>query len=150
MKGDDQAAMADGFRLRRSPGNLLRRNHQRSYEIFSDHVGADVTRQQIAVLIALRQAPGASQRALVDATGIDKSTLKEMTGRMIDAGWLTKERDANDARAWTFSLTPAGDAFLLERIERVTAAQEAILAPLPAELRPVFLRCLRLLLGLDN
>jgi len=64
------------FDLLEVPGHLLRRNHQRSYEIFTRVVGDDVTRQQMALLIALAKRESASQRDLVDATGIDKSTLK--------------------------------------------------------------------------
>jgi DNA-binding MarR family transcriptional regulator len=145
-----EAEALTAFNLMDAPGHLLRRNHQRSYELFKDMVGADVTRQQIALLIALAQAPGASQKDLVAQTGFDKSTLKEMLGRMVDKGWVERERDPEDFRAWTMHVTPAGRALRAERIDRVRAVQVEILAPLPEELRPIFLRCLRILLGIDS
>lgn len=133
-----------------APGHLLRRNHQRSYEIFSRLVGDDVTRQQIALLIALSRRSGSSQNDLVAATGIDKSTLKEMLGRMVARGWVERNRDARDSRAWTIDITPAGSALLAERIEKTIETQREILAPLPEDLRPVFLRCLRILIGIEQ
>ncbi|KRB81355.1 hypothetical protein ASE00_15325 [Sphingomonas sp. Root710] len=137
------------FDLLAAPGHLLRRNHQRSFDIFTRHVGDDVTRQQIALLLALSQCPGASQRELVEATGIDKSTLKEMLSRMIARGWVLRERDKRDSRAWTMDITQAGAELLVERIEKLKAAQREILEPLSKEDRVVFMRCLRQLIGLD-
>ena len=117
---DDQDAQAklDSFDLISAPGYLLRRNHQRSFDIFTRLVGDDVTRQQIALLVALNRRPGASQRDLVEATGIDKSTLKEMLNRMVARGWIDRERDRKDSRAWTMLITASGRALLLDRIDR--------------------------------
>ena len=138
------------FDLLNAPGYLLRRNHQRSLEIFVRHVGADVTRQQVALLITLAKNPGASQRKLVETMGIDKSTLKEMLERMVARGWVKRSRDPGDKRAWMMVITPGGEALLAERIQSVAAAQQEILSALPEEDRAVFLRCLRLLIGRDG
>ncbi|MEG8220508.1 MarR family winged helix-turn-helix transcriptional regulator [Sphingomonas sp. HH69] len=138
------------FDLPGAPGHLLRRNHQRSYEIFNRHVGDDVTRQQIALLIALAKLPGASQRDLVDATGIDKSTLKEMLGRMVARKWVERRRDPKDSRAWTLKLAEEGMSLLKERMAQVVTAQAEILAPLAPEDQRKFLRYLRILIGFDG
>lgn len=136
------------FDLLSAPGHLLRRNHQRSVDIFSRTVGDDVTRQQIGTLLALFRRPGASQRDLVDATGIDKSTLKEMLGRMIKRGWVRQERDPHDSRAWTMHLTEAGLELLLDRIAKVEAAQAEILQPLSKRDQQLLMTCLRKLIGI--
>ncbi len=138
------------FDLLTAPGHLLRRNHQRSFDIFTKYVGDDVTRQQIALLLALQKRPGASQRDLVEATGIDKSTLKEMLGRIVARGWVERERDPKDNRAWTMRITDAGFHLLVERIERLEAAQREILEPLSTDEKPIFVRCLRKLVGLEE
>lgn len=148
MKKQDALRKLKQFDLLSAPGYLLRRNHQRSVDIFTRTVGDDVTRQQIGTLLALHRKPGASQRDLVDATGIDKSTLKEMLGRMVKRGWVRRERDVEDSRAWTMQLTPGGLGLLIERIERVEAAQCEILGPLPARDQAILLRYLRKLAGL--
>lgn len=138
------------FALLDAPGHLLRRNHQRSYEIFARTVGDDITRQQVALLIALAQHPGASQNDLVAATGFDRSTMKEMLGRMVARGWVERRRDAADQRAWTIRITPAGQALLDDRFDAIATVQNEILSPLPEDLRPLFLRCLRILIGLEE
>lgn len=149
MADEESSKHLAQFALIDAPGHLLRRNHQRSLEIFTRHVGSDVTRQQIGTLLALDKHPGASQRDLVEETGIDKSTLKEMLNRMVARGWVARARDKNDSRAWTMSLTDAGRALLLERIDKVADAQREILEPLSMEDRQAFIRCMRQLLGLD-
>lgn len=150
MKNTDLQSRLAGFSLLDAPGHLLRRNHQRSYEIFTRHVGDDVTRQQIALLIALAKNPGASQRTLVEATAIDKSTLKEMLGRMVAREWVMRERDPEDNRAWTMRITPDGEALLAGRIDAVSAAQREILSPLSEADQATFLRCLRILIGHES
>ncbi|HEX7784468.1 MAG TPA: MarR family transcriptional regulator [Sphingobium sp.] len=147
---DQLRSLVTEFDLLNAPGHLLRRNHQRSYEIFARHVGDDVTRQQIALLIALTKRPGASQREIVEATGIDKSTLKEMLGRMVSRGWVQRERDPIDKRAWTMALTAGGRLLLAERLHAVEAAQREIVAPLTEEHRATFLRILRILIAKDG
>ena len=141
--------LLDGLRLADTPGHLLRRNHQRSYEIFSRLVGDDVTRQQMALLISLHQTPGASQRTLVELTGFDRATIAEMVGRMIERGWVERQRDPHDGRAWTMNITDAGRQFVLARILQIVQVQNEILAPLPESDREHFLRCLRILLGIQ-
>ncbi|HMI20610.1 MAG TPA: MarR family winged helix-turn-helix transcriptional regulator [Sphingomonas sp.] len=138
------------FDLLSAPGHLLRRNHQRSYELFTKRVGPTVTRQQFALLLSLAQRPGASQRDLVDATGMDKSTLKEMLERMVARGWVLRERDPSDSRAWTMLMTAQGRELLNELIPLVAGVQRDILAPLAEEDRPVFMRLLRTLLGFEE
>jgi len=145
---EERERLLAGLRLLDTPGHLLRRNHQRSYEIFSALVGDEITRQQMALLIVLYQNPGAAQSRLVALTGFDKATIAEMIGRMMSRGWVLRSRDVHDGRAWTMHITPAGKELLLDHIPLVAAAQDEIVAPLPEDMRPVFLRCLRLLLGL--
>ncbi len=137
------------FDLLHAPGHLLRRNHQRSYELFTRRVGDGMTRQQAALLIALSQLPGATQNDLVAETGMDKSTLKELIGRMVSRGLVERLRHPADSRAWALHLTPAGLRLLTEVLPKVEAAQQDILAPLPEAQRPEFVRMLRVLAGLE-
>ena len=150
MLDETTAERLKQFELIDAPGHLLRRNHQRSLEIFTRHVGDDVTRQQIALLIALAQRDTSSQRDLVEATGIDKSTLKEMLDRMVGRGWVLRERHPIDSRAWAMRITASGTTLLLDRIDRIEAAQREIIAPLSVADRRLFMRCLRTLIGLES
>ncbi len=149
MTADKLEKALQHFNLLDAPGHLLRRNHQRSYEIFARCVGGDITRQQVAVLVALAKQPGASQRHLVEATGIDKSTAKEMIDRMVARKWIERMRDPEDSRAWAMRLTPTGRKALAERLPDVIAAQEEILAPLAPGDQRKFLKYLRILIDSD-
>ncbi len=147
MAKDKLPAELARFELLAAPGHLLRRNHQRSFDIFSRHVGNDLTRQQFALMLALGQRPGASQRDLVEATGIDKSTLKEMLGRLVTRGWVKRDRDPRDSRAWTMELTGEGTSLLLDNVAKVQSAQREIMAPLSDDEQATLLALLRKLLG---
>ena len=138
------------FQLLFAPGHLLRRAHQRSYELFSGTVGGSLTRQQAALLIALAQRPGASQNELVAETGMDKSTLKEMLGRMISRGLVRRERAPEDRRAWRLHVSTEGAQLLSKIMPLIEAAQAEILAPLPEAYRALFIRLLRVLVGLES
>ena len=70
-----------------TPSHLLRRCNQFFGDLFARESGdKDLTRQQYLVLTALELHDDASQTMLVDATGIDRSTLAEMVRRMLDRG----------------------------------------------------------------
>lgn len=141
----------ESFTLRDAPGHLLRRCHQRSEELFTAALGTDgPTRQQIAVLVTVVQHPEASQAELVSLTGIDKNTLTQMIKRLIERGLLERRRTERDARTNAISATPEAVALLKAVMPKVRRVQEQILEPLPAELRPVFQLCLRLIIGLDG
>ncbi len=72
-----------------------------------------------------------------------------MIGRLVARGWVDRVRDATDSRAWTTAVTAEGSALLVDTLPRVAAAQRDILEPLSEADRPIFMRCLRVLLGFD-
>ncbi len=142
--------------LDQAPGHLLRRCHRRSREIYEELIGhRGVSRQQFAVLIALAtrsgkaRGAGASLTRIAAATGFDRNTLAEMITRLKRGGYLARRRSAADGRAYEIALTRKGARFVAEMMPRAHEVQRRIMAPLPPALRPVFLHCLRLLLGLD-
>lgn len=137
--------------LDQAPGHLLRRCHQRSREIYEELIGhRGLSRQQFAVLIAMSRTANASLTGISDATGFDRNTLAEMIGRLLKKGYVTRRRSAEDGRAFEIALTPAGARFVVEMMPRAHEVQRRILEPLPAELRPLFVRCLRILIGLER
>jgi DNA-binding MarR family transcriptional regulator len=148
--GPRLAKAIQSFELREAPGHLLRRCHQRSEELFTAAVGTDgPTRQQIALLVTACQHPEASQAQLVSLTGIDKNTLTQMISRLTERGLLERRRHTEDGRANVISATAAAVRLLEDVMPKVRRVQEQILEPLPDELRGTFLRCLRLVSGLE-
>src|SRR5687768_16063107 len=135
------------FELRRSPGYLIRRCHQRSRQIFDELIGFEtgLSRQQVAVLIGIDQNPNVTQARLSEATGFDRNTLAELMGRLISKKLVERRRAQSDARAYEVTLSSAGAARIRSIYPKVRQVQARILSPLPARMRPQFLDCLTIL-----
>ena len=83
MKG--QRRPGNGFDLSEAPSHLIRRCQQFYGDLYAREAGGkELTKQQFILLCALEQNDGASQTALVEITGIDRSTLAEMFCRSDD------------------------------------------------------------------
>ena len=98
MKGQRRAG--NGFDLSEAPSHLIRRCQQFYGDLYAREAGGkELTKQQFTLLCALEQNDGTSQTALVEITGIDRSTLAEMVRRMLEKGLLSRERTEEDQRA---------------------------------------------------
>jgi DNA-binding MarR family transcriptional regulator len=129
-------------------GHLIRRCQQRAVDLFTDEVGDDGPNpRQFAVLISVFQNPGMSQTALVEASGIDRSTLTEVLRRMIDRGMLSRSRTPEDQRANALFLTDEGRAILIGAFAAAERTQTRILEPIPEADRPAAMKMLAALAG---
>jgi DNA-binding MarR family transcriptional regulator len=82
---------------------------------------------------------------LVEATGVDRSTLAEMVRRMLARGLLSRSRTEKDARANTLSITPAGRRALRSARLAAERAERRLLEQLPPTERTRFVRSLALI-----
>lgn len=138
-------------RLDLMPGHLLRRCQQRAVELFAAEMGEQgPTPRQFALLLCIRQNPGASQIELVRRSGIDRSTLAEMLRRLIERGLVARRRTKDDQRANALRLTAEGEALLTKAIPEVMAVQERILAPIPRAQRARMIALLSLIADLPD
>lgn len=136
-------------RLTAMPGHLLRRCQQRAVEIFAEELGAGaITPRQFALLLAIAKQPGLSQTALVEATGIDRSTVGDMLDRLLRRGLIRRRRSGRDQRANTLSIAPSGLALLREALPAVERTQARILAPLSVAQREQLMAALAVMAGL--
>jgi len=136
------------FSLNASPSHLLHRAQQvASIKSASALKAAGVTLRQFSVLAAVAEAEGASQSRLVDATGIDRSTLADMVQRMEEAGLIIREQSERDARAKAVKLTDKGRAALDIAAPAVRDADIALLSTLPKSRRGTFVEILARLTG---
>ena len=92
---------------------------------------SELTKQQFTLLCALEQNDGASQTALVEITGIDRSTLAEMVRRMLEKGLLSRERTEEDQRANAVAISPSGRKALRGARNAADRAERALLEALP-------------------
>jgi DNA-binding MarR family transcriptional regulator len=95
--------------LETSPLHLFHRAVQVVTEIYQTEMATyDLTARQYAVLFALAHSEGLSQSKLVDATGIDRSTMADIVRRMLKKGIIQRKRDKEDARAYEAKITDEG------------------------------------------
>lgn len=138
--------MAKGFNLDNSPAHLLRRATQYANDVYANEVGEDaLTARQFAVLLTVEDNEGLSQTDLVNMTGIDRSTLADMIGRMLKKELLRRKRTDDDARANSVSITSSGKRALVTVLSRVKKAEDKVLAPLPSGKRSEFIKMLTLI-----
>jgi len=132
-----------GFGLADAPSYLIKRCLQYYGDLYMKETGAsDLTRQQFMVRTALDGNDGVSQTALVETTGIDRSTLAEMVRRLLERGLLSRKRTEEDARANAISITAEGKKALRAARKAATRAEKALLAPVPAADQVKFLKSL--------
>ena len=131
--------------------HLLRRAHFEAEACFAGIYGHEATSRQLALLVAVAQSPGASQRDIASRIGLDANTCSDLVRRACDRGWLERRRDQADARAWQLALTPAGvtlvEGTALPRAERYT---EQVAARLSAAERRRLAALLRKMLELQG
>lgn len=118
------------YRLGGSTSHLLHRAEQLAADRFAQ-LGGEITLRQFAVLAAVADAPGLSQAELVRSTGIDRSTLTEMLGRLEKRELIARSTSEADARARSVTLTEQGLATFQGSIQHARAADAAILDMLP-------------------
>src|SRR5689334_1310385 len=132
-----------GFELSESPSHLIRRCAQYFGDLYAHEAGAsELTKQQFTLLAALEHTEGVSQTALVEITGIDRSTLAEMARRMVEKGLLSRERTEQDQRANAVAISPGGRKALRSARLAAERAERALLEALPASERPKFVKAL--------
>ena len=131
------------FALSESPSHLLKRCTQYFGDLYAHEAGSnDLTKQQFTVLAALEHNDGVSQTALVEITGIDRSTLAEMVRRMLEKGLLSRERTEEDQRANAVAISPSGRKALRAARLASERAEKALLEALPPVERPKFVKLL--------
>ncbi len=138
-------------RLDDQPGYLIRRLQQIAVAIFLEEAEAHgITPVQYAALQAAQRQPGLDQRSLASSIGFDTSTLGGVIDRLERRGLVERRVSPTDRRVRLLHVTPAGDALLDEVVPLMLAAQQRILAPLPAADRPRFLAMLKTLVEANN
>ena len=128
--------------LRQEPGHLLRRAQQRAVEIYQEEVGEDGLRPpQFALLLTVYQNAGLNQTELVQQTGIDRSTLADMIGRLEKRG-LLRRKTGTDQRSRHLWVTETGAEAVRANVAAGQRAKERILAPIKTSERKRFLELL--------
>lgn len=130
-------------RIEKLPTWLLSRAHARAQAIrLEAFAAAGSSGYRARLLASLADEGPASQAELGRRTGIDPSDVVAAVNELESGRFVTRQRDANDARRNVISLTAAGKKELA-RLDAVAAdVQERFLAPLSENERRQFARLL--------
>lgn len=135
-----------GNPLERSAAHLLHRAGQRAADIFAAESRAGgLTPRQFAVLTVVSQKEGQTQAELVERTGIDRSTLADIVGRLLSRGMIQRRRAKDDGRAYAVKISAQGAKALREAQPAAAAADAHLLSCLPPAKRQDFLESLNLI-----
>lgn len=138
--------------LGQSPLHLFHRAVQVVTEIYQAEMASyDLTARQYAVLFALAHTEeGLSQSKLVDATGIDRSTMADIVRRMLKKGIIQRKRDKDDARAYEVKITEEGERLFKAVTPIVQRIEEKLLSSLKGRKVDEFLDNLGMIVGVDS
>jgi DNA-binding MarR family transcriptional regulator len=144
------ALLAD-FDLLSIVSHLMRRAHFRAEDVFAEAAGhLGLTPRQKALLITVYLHPGSSQTEVADRIAIDANTVAQMISRMIRAGLLSRKHAVDDARVYRLFVSQAGIDVLVRLMPFDRKVEERLVASLPAKYRPLFVKCLKIMAGLDS
>lgn len=131
--------------------HLLRRAHFSAEAHFAALYGDEATSRQLALLVAVAQAPGASQAELALEIGLDANTCSDLVRRTCRRGWLVRRRSAADARAFRLELSASGLTLVQQRALPLAGPYtERVAAALTEPERQRLATLLRKLLGLHR
>lgn len=129
----------------------ISRLHARAHRLLADRLAAEGYRGlHYRLLAALAESGEASQIALGQRTGLDRSDVTVAIDQLAGLGLVVRSPDPADRRRNIITLTPEGVAQLAALDRIVSGVQDELLAPLPAHDRAQFDRLLDALLETGN
>jgi MarR family transcriptional regulator, lower aerobic nicotinate degradation pathway regulator len=133
------------------PGFLIRRLHQIHVALFVEECAPEgVTPVQYSILTALEQTGPSEQTALSRAVGLDRATIADVIGRLVERRFIQRRVSKTDKRKKVAELTEIGRALLARLETGVARAHERTLEALPSEDRKRFMSYLTLLVETNN
>ena len=123
---------------------LLAKAYQKAHGQFKSMLRPyDLTNLQHLVLEGLWYQQGMTAADLGKLLILDKATLSGILDRMIESGWVRKERDPGDGRVFRIFTTDKADKVKSELIELRVKANDELLAGFTPEEQVLFKRLLR-------
>ncbi|MBS0243398.1 MAG: winged helix-turn-helix transcriptional regulator, partial [Proteobacteria bacterium] len=130
--------------------HLAHRLQQICTECFSKVYKGSLTARQMVLLQALAATPGVSQTILVEATGIDRSTVAEIVKRLLRDNLVKRRRSRMDSRAYVLHVTDEGQKELEAAVPAAALVDAKMLEGLPAQERESFIRTLAWLTSIER
>src|SRR4030081_3781898 len=83
-----------------------------------------LTRAQWTLIAAVARNPGATQRLIAEALEVREITAGRLIDRLCDEGYLRRDENPSDRRAYCVYLTPAAQP-LLDKLDELAKLHEA-------------------------
>lgn len=123
---------------------ILAKAYQKSHRHFKGLLKPySLTNLQHLVLEGLWHRQGVTAAELGKLLVLDKATLSGVLDRMLDSGWIRKNRNPEDGRVFRLYTTEKAEALKDELIALRTAANDSLLAGFSPEEKALFKRLLR-------
>lgn len=100
-------------------------------------------------IVKIHDYDGLAQEKLITLTGLNGSNVTRTTQKLIDLGFVTKEKNDHDRRGFLLALTDEGKTVYTEVIEKVDRAQANFLSLLTPEEQKTFEELLGKLSGAE-
>jgi len=101
--------------------------------------GEELVQLEYGSLLYIELEPAIDQRRLAEAMGIDPSNASLIVDRLHSKGLIERRINGDDRRARQLYLTPKGKALWRRLRPKTSAANDRVLAVLPAKQRELFL-----------
>jgi len=139
----DGVTPSTGYRLEQQVGYILRQASQRHASIFAGRIPEGLTTTQFSTLVRLQEVGACSQNRLGRLTAMDGATIKGVTDRLIQRGFVTARIDPEDGRHRVLALTAEGLDVVARAIPAAMEITAETLEPLSADERDLFVRLLK-------
>lgn len=123
---------------------ILAKAYQKAHRQFNGLLRPySLTNLQHLVLEGLWHQPGVTAAELGKLLVLDKATLSGVLDRMLESGWIRKDRNPDDGRVFRLHTTEKAESLKDELIALRVAANEKLLAGFSPEEKALFKRLLR-------
>tara|TARA_R110000744_G_scaffold174765_6_gene293546 strand:- start:259 stop:756 length:498 start_codon:yes stop_codon:yes gene_type:complete len=113
QQGIEAEETFEAYDIHDTLSHLLRRSHFYAESLFSKELGAyGITSRQLALLVAVSQNAGASQRTIGDIIALDMNTVSDLLRRMEKNELIERRASAVDARSTEIYLGAKGRTIL--------------------------------------
>lgn len=122
--------------MRRKPSWLISKISVQAHRLIAEGMTAAGGRAyHFAILAALEEFGPASQMAIGQRCGIDRSDMHAMVSELADQGLVVRSPDPDDRRRNVVTITPAGQRRLAELDSALAGVQDGLLRGLSQEER---------------
>jgi DNA-binding MarR family transcriptional regulator len=125
---------------------LLRRVYVRANQVAAEVMPAGTHPRDFAILGVLATRDAYSQQELAEQLGINRTMMVKIIDKLEAAGYVQRQRNPNDRRSYTLSVTPAGHRAMTTMAPAVADGEQRLTAALQPTQRERLNHLLRLLL----